>query len=79
MEIDLRHKINLSQCPSDVKDFIEQCYGMSQSGHRSKCEGGDFILESKNKRMKLWLPPGVPTLQRWLRVCRNLQSVEKMK
>ena len=79
MEIDLKHRLNMSQCPQEVKQFVEQCYGMSQSGHVSKCEGGDFILESKNKRMKMWLPPGVPTFKRWLRVCRNLESVEQMK
>ena len=79
MEIDLKHKINMSQCPLEVKEFIEQWYGMTQPGNLSKCEGADFILESKNKRIKMWLPPGVPTIQRWLRVYRNLESVERMK
>ena len=29
--------------------------------------------------MKMWTPPDVPTLKRWMRVCRNLDSIEKMK
>ena len=41
--------------------------------------GGDFILESKNKRIKMWLPLGVHTIQRWLRVCHNLESVDCIK
>ena len=52
---------------------------MSQSGHPSKCEGGDFILERTNRRMKMWMPPDVTTLKRLMRVCRNLDSIDKMK
>ena len=79
MEIDLRHKITMKQCPDSVKQFICQVLSLSQSGHPSKCEGGDFILESKNKRMKMWLPSGAPTMERWLRVCRNLDSMDRLK
>ena len=63
MEIDIRHNITMSQCPDDIKQFINQTIGMSQSGHPSKCEGVDFILESTYRRMKMWTPPDVPTLK----------------
>ena len=79
MEIDLRHNITMNQCPDVVQQFISHALALSQSGHPSKCEGGDFILESKNKRMKMWLPSGAPTWERWLRVCRNLDSMDRMK
>ena len=52
---------------------------MSRSGHPSKCNGGDFILESTNRLMKMWMPPDVPTPKRWMRVCRNPHNIDKMK
>ena len=64
MEIDIRHNITMSQCLDDIKLFINQTLGISQSGHPSKCESGDFILERINRHMKMWMPPGVPTLKR---------------
>lgn len=45
MEIDLRHKLNRSQCPPEVNEFVEQCYGLSQFGPESKCKFGDYPRE----------------------------------
>ena len=61
MEIDLRHNITMDQCPDVVKQLICHALSLSQSDHPRKCECGDFILESKNKRPRMWLPSGAPT------------------
>jgi hypothetical protein len=58
--------------------FISKTFSLSQSGNDSKAEGGDFILESANKKIKSWMPPVVPTEERWLRVCQNITSMEKV-
>lgn len=79
MEITIRVDHLLQSAPPEVLQFIKDNICLSQSGHPSKGEGGDFILESVNKKIKSWMPPGVPTEQRWLRVCRNLNSMEKIK
>ena len=69
----------LKKAPPEIKQFISQNITCSQSGHQSKAEGGNFILESVNKKIKSWMPSGVPTEDRWLRVCRNLPCMDKVK
>lgn len=41
--------------------------------------GGDFVLENKNRRIKMWAPPGLPTKKQWQSVCRNLDDLEEVK
>ena len=79
MEITLRYENILKKAPPEIKTFISENIACSQSGHPSKAEGGDFILESVNKKIKGWMPPGVPTEDRWMRVCRNLPSMDSIK
>lgn len=79
MEITLRYENILKKAPPEIKHFISQNIVCSQSGHPSKAEGGDFILESVNKKIKSWMPPGVPNEDRWMRVCRNLPSMDNIK
>ena len=75
----MRHNISMHQFPDVVEQFICHALALSQPGHPSKCEGGHLILVSRNKIMKMWLPSGAPTWERWLRVCRNLDSTDRMK
>lgn len=77
-EIDVRRQLIYNESPDDVKTLIKHLSCMSQSGHPSKGEGCDFILENQNKRVKMWMPPGVANEKRWLRVYRNLPSMEKV-
>ena len=43
------------QCPEEMKRFLEENESFSVSGNESKGEGGDFILESKNRKTKMWI------------------------
>ena len=81
MEIVIRYENTLKKAPPppEIKQFVSQNIKCSQSGHQSKAEGGDFVLESVNKKIKSWMPSGVPTEDRWLRVCRNLPCMDKVK
>ena len=79
MEITLRFENMLKKTPTEIQKFISQTITCSQSGHQSKAEGGDFILEAVNKKVKSWMPPGVPTEDRWIRVCRNLPCMDSIK
>lgn len=49
------------------------------SGNSCKGEGGDFVLESKNRKTKMFIPAGVPNQQKWLNVCRNIDRLEKVR
>ena len=66
------------QMPCEVSSAYDAYMSISPSGHHSKGEGVDFILEAKNRRVKMWLPPGAPTQQQWLRVCRNLDKLDEV-
>ena len=79
--MDINHRLDkmIQTVPPDVLKFISNSICLSQSGHPSKAEGCDFILECVNKKIKAWVPPGVPTQERWTRICRNLPSMEEMK
>ena len=52
MEITFRYENILKKAPPEIKHFISRNTVCSQSGHPSKAEGGDFVLESVNKRIK---------------------------
>ena len=62
--------------PDPVKDFWALNESFSISGHPSKGEGGDFVLESKNKTSKQFMPCGLPDERRWLRSIRNLDKLK---
>ena len=65
--------------PDEVKDFFMKHSTLSKSGHPSKGQGYDFILEEENKLVKSWLKKGVPTEKVWLSTCRNHQSLKNIK
>ncbi|XP_062613499.1 uncharacterized protein LOC134275243 [Saccostrea cucullata] len=77
-QIEVLDSIMRLSAPSEVLHFINENESMTQSGHHSKGEGGDFILESKNKETKRWLPPGAPKFIHWNQACRNLDKLEKV-
>ena len=62
------------QMPHEIGTFYDQHSTISVSGHHSKGEGTYMVLEAKNRRLKMWMPPGVPTEAQWLRTCRNIQN-----
>ena len=66
--------------PDDVESYLKSNESFSRSGDSSKGEGGDYVTEVENKHLKGHLPPGVPTLKRWVQASRNhanLQSIRK--
>ncbi|XP_053372706.1 uncharacterized protein LOC123550186 isoform X2 [Mercenaria mercenaria] len=65
--------------PPEVKDFLEKTQSFTVSGHPSKGEGGDFVLEAINGKIKRWLPPGIPEEKHWQEVCRNADLLEKIR
>ncbi|OWF50837.1 hypothetical protein KP79_PYT13799 [Mizuhopecten yessoensis] len=63
-ELELTDLMIRAQAPPQVIQFQAAAESFSVSGNDSKGEAGDFILEAKNRRSKMWMPPGVPTKQR---------------
>jgi hypothetical protein len=66
-QIDIRGIAMRLLCPSPLAEFLKEHKSFSVSGHPSQGEGGDFVLEAKNRRSKMWMPPDKPTETRWLR------------
>ena len=77
-EIEFKDIMARSLAPQEIKQFMSANESFSVSGHPSKGEGGDFLLESFNRRTKRWLPPGLPTEEHWLKVCRNVDRLEEV-
>lgn len=44
-----------------VKLFVQMHASMFKSGHPSKGQGYDFMVEEENKKVKSWLTQGVPS------------------
>ncbi|KAJ8307906.1 hypothetical protein KUTeg_014553 [Tegillarca granosa] len=51
----------------------------SVSGNISKGEGGDFVVENRNRKVKKCLPSGLPTENKWLSVYRNIDRLDKVR
>lgn len=78
METFIRDSFLRIQCPDKLRKFLEDNESYSVSGNESKGEGGDFVLEAKNRRTKMWIPSGVPDNNKWLNVCRCIDKLEKV-
>ena len=52
MDINYRMDKLVQSAPPEVINFISKSLCLSQSGHESKAEGCDFILENVNKKIK---------------------------
>lgn len=68
-------KLIITKYIFDIKYFK---YDIDIAGHTNQAESGDFILEAQNRRIKRWMPPGVPNEERWRRVCRNIDRLDKV-
>ncbi|MES9969685.1 MAG: hypothetical protein ABW092_06590, partial [Candidatus Thiodiazotropha sp.] len=77
-EICSRDMVNRAHYPPELQNYVRATEAVSTSGDPQKGEGGDFILENKNKRIKMWLPKGVPVEKQWIRVNRNLDRLDEV-
>jgi hypothetical protein len=65
------------EAPDEVRKYIESNESFSPSGDHYRGEGGDFIVENENRSLKSHLPPGVPTLRRWVLASRSLEKLKE--
>ena len=77
-EIHFRDAMIRVLLPDQLKEWWTANEAFSVSGDISKGEGGDFILEAKNKATKQWLSAGIPTERRWKRSIRNLDRLQEV-
>ena len=64
--------------PADLIQYLKDNESFSISGNPSKGEGGDFVIENKNRRLKMLIPTGLPTTERWLKVCRSFDTLDEV-
>ncbi|XP_072050462.1 uncharacterized protein [Amphiura filiformis] len=64
--------------PQEVKAFMDGIQSFSDKGS-SRGEDLDFKTEVINQQSKAWVSHGVPTEEVWLRIFRNLESLEKLR
>ena len=65
--------------PQEIKEYISTNESFSVSGRENSNQGGDFVHEELNKRIKALLPPIMPTVDVWSRVCRKLPDLEEIR
>ncbi|XP_062590246.1 uncharacterized protein LOC134251841 [Saccostrea cucullata] len=66
-------------CPPAVNEFIRKNEAYTVTGHESKGEGGDFVLENLNRKSKGFMPPGLPTDEKWLTISRNIDKLDEIR
>ena len=57
------------EAPAEVCNFINQNESFSRSG--DPCRGGGYITKTENKHLKSHVPPGIPTVNSWIKASRN--------
>ena len=65
--------------PQEIKEYISTNESFSVSGRENSNQGGDFVHEELNKRIKALLPPIMPTADVWSRVCCKLPGLEEIR
>ena len=75
MDIHYRDLITRIKAPPQVRSFLEHNESFCESGNAAKHEGGDFVLENRNRRTKMFAPPGIPSPAQWQRICRLLDGL----
>ena len=54
----LRDMLQRVQAPATIQRYLRETTSYTVSGDETRGEGGDFILEAKNREAKAWIPPG---------------------
>ncbi|KAF0307062.1 hypothetical protein FJT64_021543 [Amphibalanus amphitrite] len=75
----IRDIVVRQQQPTPIRQYVANTSAYTVSGDDTRGEGGDFILESKNKDTKSWLPPGVPSQAQWTHAARCTEQLEDLK
>ncbi len=76
-EIEVMEAARCTSQPPDLKVFMDGIQSFTDKGP-SRGEDLDFRTESINQQSKSWISHGVPTEEVWLRIFRNLESLEKV-
>lgn len=65
--------------PYEVREILHSSYTTSRTGNAGHYQGGDACLELLNKEAKAWIKQSaVPSEKEWLRVFRNMDSMNKV-
>ena len=78
-ELHLRDLVLRTQLPDDMAQHIKENEAFSVSGDAAKGQGADFIQEEKNRVIKSFLPPGMPTEEIWRNISRKADDLLLMK
>ena len=62
-----------------LQNYLSAWESFSVSGKENAGQGGDFLHEEPNKRIKSFLPSVMPTEDVWRKICRNLQDLEELR
>ena len=77
-EIEVRDLLCRVCMPPPLVDFTHDHETFTVTGVNTKGEGGDFILEAKNRKIKRMMPPGLPTKTKWKEVISNADSLDRV-
>ncbi len=78
MTLYYRDTVTRLKAPEPIREFLQTHESFKSTENRGKLEGGDFVLEGRNRRCKKCLPPGVPSEEQWKRSCRVVEKIDKV-
>ncbi|XP_071139288.1 uncharacterized protein [Mytilus edulis] len=79
-DIELFDTLQYHFMPDEVKNIWDNNTAFTVSGHNSKGQDLDFLLEEKNRAVKQFIPSGsIPSNETWDAICCNLQYIEDLQ
>ncbi len=79
MELHFRDMVTRLKAPPPIQQFLKENQAFKVTNNTGRLEGGDFVLEGRNRRTKMCAPPAISSHQQWLRTCRILDPVEEVR
>lgn len=67
------------QMPETLQNHLSIHKSFSLSGKENSGQGGDFLHEELNKKIKSLLPPIMATEDVRLKICRDLENLEELR
>ncbi|KAF0300965.1 Nuclear pore complex protein Nup98-Nup96 [Amphibalanus amphitrite] len=75
----LRDTLQRVQAPPVIQQYLRATTSFTVTGDETRGEGGDFILEAKNRETKAWIPPGLPSIDQWRHASRCSERLKGVR
>jgi hypothetical protein len=77
-EIEIFHDFLQRSSHPEIRDFMNTYVSVTKSGHPSRGQRFDFLLEEENRSIKKWISRGVASDQDWQNVICNKDHLQQI-